>query len=106
MSLATRRYMQPRRAWRSGDEYWALWIDATHGRYFPVRLGVVDTVEGDVVRMTNGDWRLVSEGLPFGSLSHAERYAREHPLREEESPPQSGVAPKTSSLSPARKRSA
>ena len=105
MWLAALRYMQPRRAWQPGDEYWALWIDATRMRYFPVKIGVVDTVEGDVVRMTNGDWRLLSEGLPFESLSHAERYSKEHPL-EEDSPPHSGVAPKPSSSSLARKRSA
>jgi hypothetical protein len=79
--------MQPQRTWRPGEEYWALCINATNGRYFAEHIGTVEGVYGAQVHLTNGSWRLVSEGLPFKSRGAAQQYISENPVDGYEVPP-------------------
>lgn len=69
----------PQRCWRVGDDYWALWIEGDHQRYFPVREGTVTRVESDVVRLSTGSWRYIDEGLPFLSRASAVAFIERHP---------------------------
>ena len=69
--------MVPKRYWRRGAQYWELYANLTTDRFRPVWVGVVDRVDGDVVRL-DGTWRYTSEGLAFASRAEALTYAHEH----------------------------
>jgi hypothetical protein len=66
--------MRPKRTWQPDEGYWELWVDADHDRYFPVFVGHVLKLDGDLVCFASGDWRLISEGFPFASKADAEQY--------------------------------
>ena len=82
--------MQPNRSWKAGDEYWALWISAEDGHYFPVCEGIVVGADARIVQLAGGAWRYVQEGLPFTSREAAMRYI-EQLANARQRGPQSGV---------------
>ena len=78
--------MLPRRVWKPGDEYWALWIRAEDRRYFPMFEGRVVAVNGDVLELSSGSWRFVDEGFAFASLTAARSFIDAHPFASSFSP--------------------
>ncbi len=75
--LANVRVLEPKRSWEPGDEYWALWLNASDDRYFAHFEGIVLRVADGVIRFAGygRKWRFVDEGLAFGSREAAKRYA-------------------------------
>jgi hypothetical protein len=80
--------------WKPGDQYWALWLDATTAQYVPRCEGVVRDVDGRVLRLWGGTWRLVEEGFAFKSREAAAQFVAERaPQPDEEAAAQSTLRP-------------
>jgi hypothetical protein len=83
----------PNRDWFEGASYWELLANLTNDRFVPLCAGIVNSIEGDVVRLC-GTWRYVHEGPAFATRERAAEYARKHRPSDadvEEAPPVSSV---------------
>lgn len=83
----------PNRGWLEGASYWELVANLTNDRFVPLCAGVVNCMDGDVVRLC-GTWRYVHEGPAFATRALAAEYARKHRPSDAdvgEAPPASSV---------------
>jgi hypothetical protein len=76
--------------WKEGDQYWSLWMRGRNGEYFTQFEGIVWCVDGDIVRLIGGGWRLLEE-VAFSSRRAAEEYIARQPARPVTNAPTSAV---------------